>query len=311
MPGTTDRRIYFYRIRIYSPNEQPHTDEARALDPVLLAEQIEQLAFDNGERYQALPTGDDLCVWPQVKHGVVRMRVGIVRRSNLPRLEHVGNVLPLPISEEDGLLEEIHVVFFPTGIVGAEFNFFGPRIGRLAEYVNTKLPNQQKISFDMLVAQDILEQLDHIRRPITLVSMKLRREYSELLRYAGESLPDAFAANKLYLNPETITITLQVDGRSKKHDLGEQAREFLYRLARDERRLREGVDKFVAKARDDRTNKIELFDLLQDKLMAVKKVVRNDERYRGVDSESMYAAIYEAYRERESSLLKAAALSGE
>jgi hypothetical protein len=33
------------------------------------------------------------------------------------------------------------VVFFPKGIVGAEFNFYGPRLSRLEEYLHRKFPD--------------------------------------------------------------------------------------------------------------------------------------------------------------------------
>ena len=46
---------------------------------------------------------------------------------------------------------------------------------------------------------------------------------------------------------------------------------------------------------NEETHLIEPFDLLQDKLISVKSVIRPDERYRKIDTESMYRAIEEAY----------------
>ena len=58
-----------------------------------------------------------------------------IRRTGLPQLEQAGTVSDLKIADNAGLVEAVHVVFFPDNIVGADFNFYGPRLSRLGYYL--------------------------------------------------------------------------------------------------------------------------------------------------------------------------------
>jgi len=41
----------------------------------------------------------------------------------------------LNVQTFEGLVEPVHVVFFRGGLVGVEFNFYGPRPSRLGYYL--------------------------------------------------------------------------------------------------------------------------------------------------------------------------------
>ena len=132
---TVQRKIYFYRWQ-----QIRQLDEAQVFDPATAANLIADLPFAGRERYLELEDGNDVCVWPsQLPTGRVVMQVGVVRRYGLPQLEEDGTVSALALTERQGLLESTHAVFFPNGIVGAEFNFFGPRLSRLSGYMQEKL----------------------------------------------------------------------------------------------------------------------------------------------------------------------------
>ena len=57
----------------------------------------------------------------------------------------------------------------------------------------------------------------------------------------------------------------------------------------------EGSEVFKVRAKDDRTGRTELFDLLRDKFVSVRHVMKDEKRSRGVDTESMFENILAAY----------------
>ena len=117
--------------------------------------------------------------------GQTRLRMGLIRRSGLPRVEDAGRVLPLAIASTQGLVEQTHLVFFDKGIVGGEFNFYGPRPSRLADYLEQKVPHFPRISLDILLNRDSTEQLAHLR-DVRLIDLRLRKDYVDVLADADE-----------------------------------------------------------------------------------------------------------------------------
>lgn len=155
MPKHTniERKIHFYRVCMEG-------DNASAFNPNHVLQDIINLNFQNGDRYCPHGDGDDICAWPLDNPNHNWLRLGIIRRSNFPQVENHGTISPLPISINHGLLESIHIVFFPNNIVGSEFNFYGPRISSLALYLNTKFADTlSRIHFDILLRQDVQQRL--------------------------------------------------------------------------------------------------------------------------------------------------------
>src|SRR5437764_8462394 len=125
------RKVYFYRVEVLTgPDEEPQAFTAREA-----CDCISNLSFETGARYLDLGEDGLFCVWPDATGRYMRMALGVVRRSGLPFLEAHGDVLPLEIAEEQGILERTHAVFFPNDTVAAEYNFYGPRASRLAPYI--------------------------------------------------------------------------------------------------------------------------------------------------------------------------------
>lgn len=297
---TVERRIYFFRWRVTASDEE----QAHEFEPHVAARLIEDLDFGNRDRYLEIDEGNDLCVWTWP--GAVRPRVclGVVRRSGLPQIEEDGDVLPLPITPEQGLVEQTHVVFLPNNIVGAEFNFYGPRLSRLAWYLEEKFPDDlPPVTFDLLLREDVQEQLAHLA-DVRLVQLRLHRSFFDLARQADQSLFDAFRAAGAASDASTVEVVLR-HGRYSRESLPERVLNWVRVLAK-EPRTREGAEVFKVRGRDDRTQGVENFDLLRDQLVTSRQVVRHGERERAVDSESMFQAIETAYDDLRESLERAA-----
>ena len=90
--------------------------------------ELQRQAYSEEGRYQSIEDNQYLCAWPESGR---RPRTAIfraIRRSGLPQVERGGELEDLYIPTAAGLAEAIHVVFFDHNIVGADFNFYGPRM---------------------------------------------------------------------------------------------------------------------------------------------------------------------------------------
>ena len=63
-----------------------------------------------------------------------------------------GKRKALRIDPASGLSEVCHVVWFPGNYIGAEFNFYGPRISSLHSYLSSKsLPTYSAEGLELLI----------------------------------------------------------------------------------------------------------------------------------------------------------------
>jgi hypothetical protein len=225
----------------------------------------------------------------------VKLRLGIVRRSGLPDIEESGNITPLGILDGQGLVEIIHIVFFPNNIVGAEFNFYGPRISRLSGYLHAKCGDRlPPIRLAILLRQDIQEQLAHLRT-IRVARIRLHRSQFDLVRQADENLFQVFRACEAAAVAENVEIILRSESYSREH-LGERFLNSVKRLIGIPE-IREGAETFKVEAYNKRTEKNELIDLLGDQFVTSRRVLKLPGRQHGVDSAVMFQMIEEAYVE--------------
>lgn len=294
-----ERKVYFYRWR---------TTGQPPFDPQEAARLIAELEFTVDGRYQELEDDELLCVWPARRSQYVRLQLGVVRKTGLPHIEQSGAVSPLNIRPNQGLVEQTHVVFFPNRIVGAEFNFYGPRVARFTEYLRQKFQNDlPRVNFEPLLRRDVQEQIQHFR-DIRVLQLRVHREYLDLLSGAEASLPEALRRTEAYLGAATVELVL----RPQKFSRGglaqfQRAVDLVRTLVRNPR-TREGVEVFKVRAEDDRTGKPEWFDLLKDHLIATRRVARQDDQHRAVNSASMYREIQRAYEQLRESLETAAGI---
>lgn len=65
------------------------------------------------------------CCWVESPS---KLKFAVIRRDAFPQLEEKGIVKALNVPATAGLVEQIHVRFFPKNVVGFDFNFYGPRL---------------------------------------------------------------------------------------------------------------------------------------------------------------------------------------
>ena len=209
--STLERKIFFFRADIGAQDD----GKPQSFDPSPALAVINNLSFTNGAqgRYLLDHDGDALCVLPgpnSSSDSIATLRFCRIRRNALPQLEQGGRISDLNIDPDAGLLESIHVAFFPNNIVGIDYNHFGPRLSRLGFYLSSKSKNViPYATFYPIIRNDIAKQLDRFRE-IRLFDFKIRPSYIDIVRLADHSLADAFDANaKILDDPDEVSVTLK------------------------------------------------------------------------------------------------------
>jgi hypothetical protein len=299
--ATLERKVYFYR-----PRMAPVDGRVPQLDPEAIFAAVSALAVGNA-RYQTLEDGQLIRVTPMRTQSRIGLSMGVVRNSGLPRLENVrdGRVSPLEIADGAGLVEETHVLFFENGIIGAEFNFYGPRVGRLVSFIQSKCPGLPRFSTEMLLNDDAAAEVRRLT-DLRLVRLRLGRSYVDLLEQAGQSVADSIGAMLDHTEGRSLEIVIKPE-RGRNRTLSQRALGWVQSIA-GMPRTKEGAETFVVRGKDGHTDHVETFDLLRDKLVSSRQVVRQHSRHRGVDPDAMLDEIARAYVELEPAIARAAGL---
>lgn len=284
-----ERDVIFYRTAKYEGNPGMSDFSAESL-----CKQIGGMSFDFGGRYMVAENGHTYCVWPDSGEGHVHMRFGVIRHAGLPYVERAGNIHPLELLDEEGLVELTHVAFMPDGILAVERNPYGPPLGRLSQYFLNKIPNASPVSFHMLLNNDAAEHIRHLRG-IRLVTLRIHRDHVGLVEQANEGLGAAFRAAAESVAAPMVTVSLQSELRTRRF-LPQRVKDVLLSLVGVPGML-QVADVLKVRGEDERTNEVEMIDLLKDKLVTSRQMVRSNGRYRVLDSQSVYKQLHAAYAE--------------
>lgn len=303
---TVERRVFFYRLDAGLDDDGVPVD----VDLAAVLTRIAGLPFALGGRY--LPADGDALTscWVDAAEPRPRLRLATIRRSGLPQLERTGSLRPLLVGPDEGVAEQSHVVLFrevvggvPSVIAGAEFNAYGPRISRLAGYlVRQSAGSLPPITFRALVRRDAAEALGRLT-DIRLFRLRISRAYLAEVTDESRDLGQAFAAAEAVGEADEYEIVARPRARSRR-SIGEAFLALARRLsARDD--LRSGVAAFEVRGRDEVSGHVEAIDLLSDKLIARRQILREDEVGKALNSESAYGEIETAYEDLRAELLTA------
>lgn len=300
-PNTVERKVYFYRARL------ERADGASGAPPFNSRETcdaVSRLQFASGDRYLHFADGDSLAVWPKQTGTRSGLIIGSLRSSGLPELEQHGQFKKLQVGDTERIAEKTHVMFFENNIVGVEFNYYGPRVSRLSYYLRAK--DMAKVEFDPLLNRDVQDRLQHLQ-DVRILDLRLRRDGLDLLREGQESLPAALRGLSEKVDAPIIELILRQPPRSRKA-FGSAMLDFVKTLA-GMPQTREAAGLFKVHGKHDRTNKVEVFDLLEDKFVSHRTVPKEGTKHRVINSDSMFSQIEAAYSELRSQLEQAVGIS--
>lgn len=304
--GRVERRIYFYRAisSLDKPNKPAFNPKA-VLEP--LANWIDS-SVDH--RCMKAKDGREYCCWiERTKNKNLRVPYtlifGSIRRKDLPQMFRGGKLRSLRIGVDSGLVEKIHLVFFPNNIIGADYNFYGPRLTKFADYLAEKMEHKapKDIHFDFLLQQDVMNKLKRMKE-VRLFNLRVRASYIDQIMQADESLGGAFDMSRNFGQAEDVEIVL----RTAPHKKGKLSRKVLAltRKLMKYKELRHNALNFNVRGLDRDTDKMVDLDLLSDKLISTQLIRPISMRSKALDSKSAFLAIKEAYKKLEPQLLRAA-----
>lgn len=301
---TASRTVMFFRGHSgFDENGAPRAFPAR----VALSE-ISQLPFTSDGRYLREDADIDVCAWPDgVSSSPYQVRLASIRRGDLPRLEQDGQLRELPIPSDAGLAEEVHYVFFPHNIVGALFNFYGPRPTKIVEYIAKRCsPPHNQLELDPLLRQDATQRIQRMEE-IRLVDIEVRRTAEGVIKDEDDDLFQAIRAARKLSDADRIRLLLRPEPYSRS-GLGSRILALVKKLA-GMHQLPEIATRFVVKGYDNSIGSMVDIDVLRTQFVSREEVVLQDQRTRALDQGSAYAAVVRAHSQMFAELRAAASVS--
>jgi len=242
------------------------------------------------------------CCW--VEKDPNKIRFAVIRRDAWPQIEEQGNVSPLNFPANAGLVEVIHVRFFPKNIVGFDANFYGPRLPRLGRYINRVAPGVgPKVNFNPLLRQDALNELTG--KDLRIFSMRIKSSEIETVKKADKALGSAFEATDEVSHADEVQVILRPKPYSRD-SLGKRMMDVTRRLAK-----RGDIVSIASEFKVDvmepgkASQKV---DLLGDAFIAETRILKQSTKGRALDPVDAFAKIEEAYEDRRQELEEAASL---
>lgn len=287
------RQIYFYRMSdILELWQKPQ------FTPALLEQDL--LALPDEARYYPVNDEYDLCL---LSEGQGAFQFGKARKTDMARVVANGRVKQLRLPRGEKLFDCIHVLFFPSGLVGAEFNLFGPRMTSLTDYLVSKLTSCAPVTFDRLVYGDVLERLNRVHE-VKAIELRVDTARTGILTPFGNGWIDSGNWMKEQYGVGSIELTLRA-GLTAHRPLREHVKEAIRDMLSGSN-LRDATDKFKIRAVMDGSDLTISIDLLEDKLMTTveipRDIYRNPDRYR----EYIYQKIRGAYSALREDIMQAA-----
>jgi hypothetical protein len=300
---TAKRSIYFFRIDGGAGDDGVPINVD--LHPAL--QKLDGLPFrpvEDGGRYVASGESDQ-CVWVDEVGEISKIRFANIRRNALPLAEIGGQLTDLNLADEAGIYEVSHLCIFPDGIVGIEFNFYGPRPSRLAPYLRRAVGEDcPEFALEALLRQDVAALLLR-KKAVRKLDLSVRRPYIDVIAQANASLGAALRAAETASQADCVGVYLEPEPYQRRN-LDGGILDMLRQLARRSD-LRENARTLRATV-VDQEDRAEEIDLLRDELISEKKILRQHGRTRVLLGDDAYAQIIKAHTERLDELSAAASV---
>jgi hypothetical protein len=291
------RKVHFYRI--VDPVGTPLPDAFRAR---AAAQTLRGLDVAAGEAH--FETADDVTLLGATIHDEATrppcLALYQIRRTDLPSVERRGQILDLDLAADAGLAEGVHVCFFPRNVVGFLYNHFGPRISRLADYLNHKLDLDPQITFQPLIRSDVMRTLQQMR-DLTILELEVPAPHIELFDEANQSLAGALRAAQDVAGLRRVGLRLKLE-RREAAGVTQRVREMLAGFIRDGRL--DAFSRLKVLGYNTSSDQREWLDLLAERLVMEREVQARSEASRTISDTSADIAIRDAHREAEQEIIE-------
>lgn len=286
--GEVEKKIIFFRIYV----DGNVVARQRDFDFETMIGRVKDLPHTEDGRY--LDGGEDSVLSAYVD-GQRVLRFGRIRRSNLPLIVDGEVFEPISVSDNGGIFECCHIVYFPPATIGLEFNFYAPRTGRLAEYLRAKCGFRRQLEFRAVVARDPLETLQRFES-LKIVTLKVATDMApEIRRHRGGPISEVIEASA-GTGAELIEVVLSAPRGRAQPALGRAIVNGIRGILGIPN-VREAIDKLGVKGYFAGQTRLDAVDLLEDELVAKRMFLRENVRGKSLDKEHAYAQIRSAFDE--------------
>lgn len=285
-----DKKISFYKLVLEKKGKQ--------VDPIDIFSHIKSLNLETEDRCFRVKDGKyNLMTFHDEENDLfipLKFILGSGKTKDLPCLEEKGKTEPLDI-ENKSLFEPTHMMLFNNNILGAESNYQGPTpMGLKSYFLRLAREHVDYVDVIQLVKPDLLETLYKIG-DIKLFDLSVHRNFGNLFEEASPSTYHALKSLENIGDSQEIGVHL----KSSKHIRGLNWRKIFNVFQKEDI---SSINKAKIRAMNNDTNKMEYFNLLDQHIIANKQVVKNDDRYKRVDSKAMFTAIKSSFKEHQSEI---------
>jgi hypothetical protein len=181
-------------------------------------------------------------------------------------------------------------------VLGLDFNFYGPRASRLVEYFESKAKGIGPNGFSLLpiLKKDAYEQLAKVGS-LKLVDFKVAASFAEAQKDADKSLFSSLASAASFSGAKEVEIVLR-PAKYSREKLNSSILSWVKKVAKQSG-LHEASSRFVVQGEEKDSCAGVKIDLLNDQLIAYKRIARVNNRSRAIDSSAAFIAIRDAYSE--------------
>lgn len=302
MSKKVSRSFYYYDIELFNHNcvtntVGPVADFKKTATDIFTKintlDHLDAFPYDDNTLIYKTQSGDFLFVLvDKIGEETIEIRLVLSRKNELPYVDKNGELKPLieflP-SMDAGLAEITHLVIFTEyGVVGAEYNYYGPRPSAISYYIQNKYPDIVKVDMDPKVNKDVLQKLRD-EAELSLFSLKVK-PHSRLLAEIMNT-EQLLTATDPDLNIDDVQIVMKRRITKKKSGFKNpfSKQRLSEALTSNER---EEIDGLIIKEKIH----ADYIDLLSDKLVFKKSLVPI-ENSRTIKKEDAYNIITQNFNE--------------
>jgi hypothetical protein len=207
--------VQFYRLRSAESDE--------TLPPQEWGQHLEAIGQHERARTAGYEASDGMVLLGRVVRNdtTKALALYVIRYNDLPARERGGEIGQLHLADDEGLAEPIHVVFYSANVIGVLYNHHGPRVRRLADYLNEKCGMS-------IIAEPIvrLDALDVLQRFTSLWQVHLRLSEHHLDQIRSEETLYEAITNVNRLGGGILEIGLKFDADKREAATAEWRQRF-------------------------------------------------------------------------------------
>ncbi len=284
--STIPRKIYFYYLDVVEKKNDTSIPNVYNFFSEILQSERCSLHYPAEDCFVSITSQDTSLTKGQIINS---------RKDDLPQLESSRELSPLRLENNQGLANVTHFVLFNTNVVGVEFNFYGPRISKLKNFLKLFYEDQYSLEIRLMTSEDILEKIKKYGE-IYSVDVQIRREVSHLMEKSDNPLFHIFKTIRQTTPADVLRFSGQIDKKKRdEKSFKTMIDPVLKKEYLDNPEFMDGMEIFKIKAKNKETDRIDDIDVLKDRLTETKAIKPIDTNHKAVDSNSMFNAIIEAY----------------